>query len=69
VYGDPKAQQCGWLKDKDGLSWQVVSTVLPEMFKDHESQEGAARDGAMRRMKKIDIAELERAVAGSAVTA
>jgi predicted 3-demethylubiquinone-9 3-methyltransferase (glyoxalase superfamily) len=35
--GYPKAQQCGWLKDKYGLSWQIVPTMLPEMLKDHES--------------------------------
>src|SRR5216110_1781998 len=35
--GGPNAQQCGWLKDKYGLSWQVVPTVLLEMLKDHES--------------------------------
>ena len=35
--GDPKTQQCGWLKDKYGLSWQIVPTVLPGLLKDHES--------------------------------
>src|SRR5437868_10044046 len=35
--GDPKAQQCGWLKDKYGLAWQIVPKVLPEMLKDHQS--------------------------------
>ena len=62
--GDPKAQQCGWLKDKYGLSWQVVPTVLPEMLKDHESPKAQRGMEAMLRMKKIDIGELERAVAG-----
>ena len=38
--GDPKAQQCGWLKDKFGLSWQIVPTVLPELVKDQESPKG-----------------------------
>src|SRR6266498_2486176 len=67
--GDPKAQQCGWLKDKYGLSWQVVPTVLPEMLKDHESQTAQRAMEAMLRMKKIDIRELERAVAGERVSA
>ena len=60
--GDPKAQQCGWLKDKYGLSSQVVPTALPEMLKDHESPTAARAMEALLRMKKIDIAELERAV-------
>ena len=67
--GDPKAQVCGWLKDKYGLSWQVVPTVLPEMLKDHESPTAQRAMEAMLRMKKIDIRELERAVAGESVTA
>ena len=62
--GDPKSQQCGWLKDKYGLSWQIVPTVLPEMLKDHESPKAQRAMEAMLRMKKIDIAELERAFAG-----
>jgi predicted 3-demethylubiquinone-9 3-methyltransferase (glyoxalase superfamily) len=67
--GDPKAQQCGWLKDKYGLSWQIVPTVLPEMLKDHESPKAQRAMEALLRMKKIDIRELERAVAGERVTA
>ena len=67
--GDPKAQQCGWLKDKYGLSWQVVPTVLPEMLKDHESSKAQRAMEALLRMKKIEIAELERAVAGQQVNA
>jgi predicted 3-demethylubiquinone-9 3-methyltransferase (glyoxalase superfamily) len=67
--GDPKAQQCGWLKDKYGLSWQVFPTILPELLKDHESPTAARAMEAMLRMKKIDIRELERAVAGDKVTA
>jgi predicted 3-demethylubiquinone-9 3-methyltransferase (glyoxalase superfamily) len=61
--GDPKAQQCGWVKDKYGLSWQVVPTVLPELLKDHESPKAQRAMEALLRMKKIDIAELEGAVA------
>jgi len=67
--GDPKAQQCGWLKDKFGLSWQVIPAVLPDMLKDHESSKAQRAMEALLRMKKIDISELERAVAGDRVTA
>ena len=42
--GDEKAQQCGWLKDKFGLSWQVVPTVLPELMTDPDAGEGRAGD-------------------------
>jgi predicted 3-demethylubiquinone-9 3-methyltransferase (glyoxalase superfamily) len=61
--GDPKAQQCGWLKDKFGLSWQVVPRVLPKLLKDHESVRAQRAMDALLRMKKINIAELERAAA------
>lgn len=47
--------QCGWLKDKFGLSWQVVPARLPELIKHPRAMQ------AMLRMKKLDIAELERA--------
>ena len=62
--GDPKAQQCGWLKDKYGLSWQVVPTVLPDMLRDHESPNAQRAMEAMLQMKKVDIAAIERAYAG-----
>lgn len=47
--------QCGWLKDKFGLSWQIVPTRLPELIKHPKAMQ------AMMGMKKLDIAELERA--------
>lgn len=47
--------QCGWLKDKFGLSWQIVPARLPELIKHPKAMQ------AMLRMKKLDIAELERA--------
>jgi len=48
-------QQCGWVKDKFGLSWQVVPTRLPELIKNPKAMQ------AMMQMKKIDIGALERA--------
>jgi predicted 3-demethylubiquinone-9 3-methyltransferase (glyoxalase superfamily) len=62
--GDPKAQQCGWLKDKYGVSWQVVPTIMAELFKDEKSAKAERAMEAMLRMKKLDIAQLKRAAAG-----
>jgi predicted 3-demethylubiquinone-9 3-methyltransferase (glyoxalase superfamily) len=62
--GDPKAQQCGWLKDKYGLSWQIVPSVLNEMLSDPNEEKSGRAMEAMLQMKKLDIAKLERAYAG-----
>lgn len=59
--GDPKAQQCGWLKDKYGLSWQVVPTMMAELFENGNSAKADRVMEAMLRMKKLDIAKLEKA--------
>ena len=64
--GDPKAQQCGWLKDKFGLSWQVVPDGMDEMMKDPESEAASRAMSAMLQMKKLDLPELKRAYAGKA---
>ena len=56
--------QCGWLKDKYGLSWQVVPTVLTEMLKDKDPQKSQRVMKAMLQMKKIDIPTLKRAYQG-----
>ena len=61
--GDPKAQQCGWLKDRYGLSWQVVPRLMLELLTDHNSAKAERAMEAMLKMKKMNIAELERAVA------
>jgi predicted 3-demethylubiquinone-9 3-methyltransferase (glyoxalase superfamily) len=53
--------QCGWLKDKYGLSWQVVPTVLTEMLQDKDPQKSKRVMHAMLQMKKIDIPTLKRA--------
>jgi predicted 3-demethylubiquinone-9 3-methyltransferase (glyoxalase superfamily) len=54
---------CGWLKDKFGVSWQIVPTVLPELLADPDREKSQRVMAAMLKMKKIDIAELERAAA------
>jgi len=61
--GDPKAQQCGLLKDKYGLSWQIVPTVLPKLLTDSQPAKAERVMGVLLRMKKLDIRELERAAA------
>ena len=63
--GEEKAQQCGWLKDKFGASWQVVPIVLPMMISDPDSEKSQRTMAALLKMKKLDIAELQRAYAGS----
>ena len=62
--GDAKAQQCGWLKDKFGLSWQVVPTVLGKLLADKDAKKSQRVMQAMLQMKKIDIAALEKAYTG-----
>ena len=62
--GAPQAQQCGWLADKFGLSWQVVPKVLPEMLMDPDTAKSQRAFQAMLQMKKLDIAGLQRAFAG-----
>jgi predicted 3-demethylubiquinone-9 3-methyltransferase (glyoxalase superfamily) len=59
--GDPKAQQCGWLKDKFGLSWQIVPRRMGELVSNHNSEKSKRVMAAMLKMKKIDIGDLERA--------
>jgi predicted 3-demethylubiquinone-9 3-methyltransferase (glyoxalase superfamily) len=62
--GDPKAQVCGWLKDRYGLSWQVGPANMADMFKDEKSPNTKRAMDAMLKMKKIDMAELQRAYDG-----
>jgi predicted 3-demethylubiquinone-9 3-methyltransferase (glyoxalase superfamily) len=62
--GDPSAQQCGWLKDKFGLSWQVVPTPLLEMLTDPDKQKANRTMEALLQMKKLDISALRRAYEG-----
>jgi predicted 3-demethylubiquinone-9 3-methyltransferase (glyoxalase superfamily) len=62
--GDPKAQQCGWLKDRYGLSWQIVPRILDEMMSGPTSEKSERVMKAMLQMKKIEIDALKRAYAG-----
>ncbi len=55
---------CGWLKDKFGLSWQVVPSMLIDMLKDHDSETAERVTTAFMQMKKFDIAKLRRAYEG-----
>ena len=56
--------RCGWLKDRWGLSWQVVPTRLHELLADRDPARSKRAMGAMLQMKKISIADLERAADG-----
>lgn len=61
--GDPEAQQCGWLKDRFGLSWQIVPQRLVELLSDPDPARSGRVIQALMQMKKIDIAMLEQAAA------
>jgi predicted 3-demethylubiquinone-9 3-methyltransferase (glyoxalase superfamily) len=56
---------CGWLKDRFGLSWQIVPTRLPELLGDPDREKAQRAMQAMLSMRKIEIAELERAAAAT----
>jgi len=58
--------RCGWLKDKFGLSWQVVPSTIPKMMSDPDTKKSARVMNAFMKMKKLDLATLERAYAGKA---
>ncbi|BCU76728.1 VOC family protein [Luteolibacter sp. LG18] len=62
--GDPSAQQCGWLADKFGLSWQIVPKILPELLADTGSPGALRAMAALMEMRKLDIAALKKAHAG-----
>jgi predicted 3-demethylubiquinone-9 3-methyltransferase (glyoxalase superfamily) len=59
--GDKKAQQCGWLKDKYGVSWQIVPTVLGKMLQDNDAARANRVMQALLQMTKIDIQGLKQA--------
>jgi predicted 3-demethylubiquinone-9 3-methyltransferase (glyoxalase superfamily) len=60
----PESEQCGWLKDKFGVSWQVTPQILDDMLQDPDKQKAARVMEAMLEMKKIDISELQKAYDG-----
>jgi predicted 3-demethylubiquinone-9 3-methyltransferase (glyoxalase superfamily) len=62
--GDENAKQCGWLKDRFGVSWQVVPRALVTMLLDPDAARVRRTFAAMLQMKKLDIAELTRAYTG-----
>jgi predicted 3-demethylubiquinone-9 3-methyltransferase (glyoxalase superfamily) len=61
---DPNAEQCGWLKDKYGLSWQIVPTIMDEMLQDKDGERLARVTEAFLKMKKFDIEVLLKAYRG-----
>ena len=56
---------CGWLKDRFGLSWQIVPRRLPELLSDPDREKGQRVMAAMLEMRKLDVVELERAAASA----
>src|SRR3990167_3539177 len=60
----PEAEQCGWLKDKYGLSWQIIPTALYGMVSDKDGNKRARVTEAFLKMKKFDIETLKRAYGG-----
>ncbi len=62
--GDEQAQQCGWLKDRYGLSWQIVPAALPDILSDPDPARARRAMAAMLTMKKLDVDALRRAAAG-----
>jgi predicted 3-demethylubiquinone-9 3-methyltransferase (glyoxalase superfamily) len=63
--GGGRPDQCGWLKDKFGLSWQVIPKALPQLLTDPDPAKAKRALDAMMKMIKIDLAGLERAHAGT----
>jgi predicted 3-demethylubiquinone-9 3-methyltransferase (glyoxalase superfamily) len=59
-----QASQCGWLKDKFGLSWQIIPSALPRLLGDPDRQKASRVMQAMMQMGKIEVAKLESAAAG-----
>ena len=62
--GDEKAQQCGWLKDRFGVSWQIVPTLLTELLANPDPDKGRRATEALLKMKKIDLEALRQAMNG-----
>lgn len=62
--GDEQAQQCGWLKDKFGVSWQIVPEIMSEILGGADTEKSQKAMQTMLRMKKLDIAKLKSAYEG-----
>lgn len=65
IEGGGEQGPCGWVKDRFGLSWQVIPKALIELLADADGEKSQRVMAAMLRMRKIDVAELERAAAAS----
>ncbi|MBK8185122.1 MAG: VOC family protein [Candidatus Competibacteraceae bacterium] len=63
--GDDSAQACGWLKDRYGVSWQVIPTALSAMIANPDAEKSQSVMQTLLRMKKLDLSELQRAYKGS----
>jgi predicted 3-demethylubiquinone-9 3-methyltransferase (glyoxalase superfamily) len=62
--GDPSAQQCGWVADKFGVSWQIVPKIIPELLTSPDTAASKRVFEAIMKMQKLDIAALQRAFKG-----
>jgi predicted 3-demethylubiquinone-9 3-methyltransferase (glyoxalase superfamily) len=61
---NPESEQCGWLKDKYGFSWQIIPKALPELLTDPDKEKADRVMQAMLQMKKIDVTALQKAYDG-----
>jgi predicted 3-demethylubiquinone-9 3-methyltransferase (glyoxalase superfamily) len=64
----PEAEQCGWLKDRYGLSWQIVPTVMDKLMRDKDEKKVARVTEAFLKMKKFDIRALKKAYEGEGIS-
>ena len=65
ISADPSAEQCGWLRDKYGLSWQIVPTEMNRMLSTNDQAKIARVTEAFLKMKKFDLAKLREAAEGA----
>jgi predicted 3-demethylubiquinone-9 3-methyltransferase (glyoxalase superfamily) len=62
--GDPRSQQCGWIKDKFGVSWQINPTIVQKLLTESDPATAGRVMNAVLQMKKLDIAAIQRAARG-----
>ena len=60
----PKSEQCGWVKDKFGVSWQITPAIMPKMYQEGNPAQIARMTQAMMKMRRLDIAALKKAYSG-----